>query len=154
MARCQSPEVFKSATSLGAKFALPQAMAIGRTDSIPQFTARLERVSVSFSQEEPGRRAEAWLSYVRTHPEEFSGRNPALLAGGSWLTDFDAIQRRMDERARREAAELARARAAAERASYFKQPLAGEAFTVVIAVQRSAEHTSELQSLMRISYDV
>ncbi|QEC51178.1 tetratricopeptide repeat protein [Anseongella ginsenosidimutans] len=134
ISRCQAPEVSRTTPTLAAKFALLHALAVGRTDSIPQFTASLERVSTSFSEEEPGRRARAWLTYVQTHPDEFSGRMPALLEGGSWLTDFDAIQRRMAERARREAAALARAREEAERNSYFKIPGPSEPFVVVIAV--------------------
>ena len=134
ISRCQQPDVSRTAPTLAAKFALLQALAIGRSDSIPRFTASLERVSGTFPQEEPGRRARAWLSYVQAHPEEFSGRMPTLMEGGSWLTDFDAIQRRMAEKARQEEAALARARAAAERDSYFKRPASDEQFLVVIAV--------------------
>lgn len=132
--RCRDAESERAEPALAAKFALLEALAVGRTDSLPRFTASLERVSAAFPQEEPGRRAQSWLSYVKAHPEEFAGRMPALIEGGSWLTDFDAVQRRMTEKARREAAALARAREEAERSSYFKMPAPAESFVVAIAV--------------------
>ncbi len=138
ISRAQAPEVNRGSPEMAARFALLQALAVGHTDSIPQFTASLERVSTVYPQEEPGRRAQSWLSYLSAHPEEFAGRMPVLVEGGSFLTDFDAIQRRMAEKARRDAAALARAREEAERNSYFKRPDPSEPFLVVIAVNDPA----------------
>lgn len=142
IARAGTPRVSQAPPEMAARFALLHALAVGHTDSIPQFTASLERVSTGYPQEDPGRRAQSWLTYVAAHPEEFSGRMPVLVEGGSFLTDFDAIQQRMAEKARRDAAALARAREEAERNSYFKRPAPAERFLVVVAVSDPAVNLS------------
>src|SRR3546814_4777482 len=65
-----------------------------------------------------------------------------------WLVKLDAEQEAAREKARQEAAEAARKAIEAERAATASADLAAAENA------RSEEHTSELQSLMRISYAV